>query len=338
MMQKGELSPLIHLNALSKWYPNAWKMVDTIRARRDRNLPAWPDWCFIPLIGWRIIEKNCQGSGLPTVKPGMCELAAIGTWRYTQGIYRFDRDLLTSLVATELTGDLPCDVLLRLPEWSVYIETPNLSLGPLPLQGIWAHLDWDMVDGTTIVRFLMDIEQLIIPLYLNIGPWSLQEAVRRMMDNARRVAERERIKPPVEFSAMASEMIKHLQPFLSLLLYLCSDEPEMTCPLGTTPWRPEMKKTKKGMRLFAPDKPTIWRVGETIGRVLRQGKAEVSSVGNPPRAHIRRAHWHGYWTGSGEQKRFKYNWLSPIVVRGREIIEQDPAQTKGRQIRPETEM
>jgi hypothetical protein len=56
--------------------------------------------------------------------------------------------------------------------------------------------------------------------------------------------------------------------------------------------------------------------------MLRQGKAEVSSSGNSPRTHIRRAHWHGYWTGSSEQKRFKYNWLSPIVVRGRENVEQ----------------
>jgi hypothetical protein len=37
------------------------------------------------------------------------------------------------------------------------------------------------------------------------------------------------------------------------------------------------------------------------------------------RSHIRRAHWHGYWTGpkkEPEKRKFKLLWLHPILVGG----------------------
>jgi hypothetical protein len=124
VMQNNELQPLYHLNALSKQYPQAWKMVEGFRALRGKGLPAWPDWCFLPLAAWNKINKTCPGANLKSPKLGsdLRKLAAMGTWRYTQGIYQFDQDLLTALINTELTGELPCEVLLRLPEWSVYID------------------------------------------------------------------------------------------------------------------------------------------------------------------------------------------------------------------------
>ncbi|MDR1660399.1 MAG: hypothetical protein LBR94_08720, partial [Desulfovibrio sp.] len=46
----------------------------------------------------------------------------------------------------------------------------------------------------------------------------------------------------------------------------------------------------------------------------------------PRRAHIRRAHWHGYWTGprkprpdipeERQWRRFSYRWLHPMLVGG----------------------
>jgi len=70
-------------------------------------------------------------------------------------------------------------------------------------------------------------------------------------------------------------------------------------------------------------------VGVRMGAALRRAKMsaprdtpEAGGEGkqrSSPRAHVRRAHWHGYWTGprDGEQK-FVLKWLSPVLVGGGE--------------------
>lgn len=112
-------------------------------------------------------------------------------------------------------------------------------------------------------------------------------------------------------------------PLVSLLLYICSTNGEIGDG-QQTPKKPRSKKTKKGQRMFPPHKVATWDVGVRMGAALRKAK-EATSKGpaensgekehSSPRPHVRRAHWHGYWTGprDGERK-FILKWLSPILV------------------------
>lgn len=326
-MQNHELRPLQHLNAVSKQYPYAWKMVEEYRARRGKDLPDWPDWCFMPggcwnNIGWGQHPPRTRLERLAQ-KQKISHLGSIGTWRYTQGIYRFDHDLMAALIDTELTGDLPCDVLYRLPEWSIYIETPGHSNGSLQVHGGWVHLDWGTQTGNTFLQIILDTELGLRPFSLVIGPWSLQEAQARLLAISEQEVKLAGITKDLRNNDIEQKQLNLIKLFLPMVLYICSENPDINSPNETKPRRPEPKKIKKGLRLFPPDKPTIWNIGETIGKVLRQTNADFSSTGSSPRAHIRRAHWHGYWTGNGEQKRFKYNWLSPILVSGKNVKQQD---------------
>ncbi len=68
-----------------------------------------------------------KGEPLDPLTPNakLASIALVGTmaaWRPTQGIYRFATNLLDELWDTPVTGDLPSDLLHRLPEWCVYIE------------------------------------------------------------------------------------------------------------------------------------------------------------------------------------------------------------------------
>src|SRR5690606_32674005 len=75
-------------------------------------------------------------------------------------------------------------------------------------------------------------------------------------------------------------------------------------------------------RFFPPDQPTVWHTGFRIGTALRraenerntsQGAAERRS----PRSHIRRAHWHAFWTGprnEPQKRKLVLHWLPPILV------------------------
>lgn len=93
------------------------------------------------------------------------------------------------------------------------------------------------------------------------------------------------------------------QPLVSLVLYICS----VSADFGHySVFRPVPQKTKRGLRLFPPDKPTIINIAERIGSVLRasrqisQNPAPEVATGRKVQPHVGRAHWHGYWSGPPE--------------------------------------
>jgi len=186
------------------------------------------------------------------------------------------------------------------------------------MHGLWAHLDWDMDKKIMVLRFVLDLENNLRPLPMIVGPWPIQEALAKVLDEVNYQVSRAGLKPLARNETTGRELAKMIQPFLSLLLYLCSDESDMKGPRASVPQRPKAKKTRKGLRLFPAEKPTIWHVGETVGQMLREARSGVSTSGFSPRPHIRRPHWHGYWTSPLDGDRhFGYKWLPAIMVKGR---------------------
>lgn len=319
-MQKSTMTirPRNHLIAAGKLYPNAWTMIDDLRSSRGRDLPEWPNWCYLPLSGfYAIVSADAGTDRLPLrLIPDVAKLAAIGTWRVTQGVYRFDPAVYESIRGTPLNGDLPCDALYRLPEWCVYIETPDMSYpGWGRIYGAFVHLEWDANTQRHELRLLIDGEEALTPLVLHLGRWSIKEALERFGKEAARQADG-------QFIALTAGQIGCLsavaEPIISLTLYLCSEDADFN---GKRPQRPRPKKTKKGWRMFPPDKPRTWDVAVRIGAALRKynQEAETHQTGNHegPRPHIRRAHWHSYWTGpktEPEQRRIIVKWMPPIPV------------------------
>ena len=54
-------------------------------------------------------------------------------------------------------------------------------------------------------------------------------------------------------------------------------------------------------------------------KVVWQVEIDPATGRTRPRAHVRRAHWHGFWTGPrdperAEERRFDLRWLPPIPV------------------------
>lgn len=307
-----------HLIAAGKLYPGAWRALDTFRQGRGKDLPEWPEWCYLPLAAsYAVVSGGGDNRVPPLLGADVARLAALAAWRPTQGIYRYDPALYTALVDTPLTGDLPCDSLRRLPEWCVYVETPGHVWRGSPLYGFFAHLEWDPNNGREELRFLLDGDAALSPLPIHIGPWPLTEAVARAVDVMQTYA--------VSFGASISpdtrtQMRATVEPLLSLLLYLCADEADFGA--GTRPEVPRPKRTKLGWRLFPADKPTAWDVGVRLGAALRHayqqqetGQQEIDPVTgrSRPRAHIRRAHWHTFRAGVGRVES-RLRWLPPIAV------------------------
>lgn len=106
------MKPKKHLEYYSKVYPQAWRQADQFRQLRGKELPFWPDWCFLPLAGaTAIITEESQNQGADT-NPNSHLLindigivGALAAWRVTQGVYRFDPDVFQELVSTPVSGD-----------------------------------------------------------------------------------------------------------------------------------------------------------------------------------------------------------------------------------------
>ena len=82
--------------------------------------------------------------------------------------------------------------------------------------------------------------------------------------------------------------LEELKPLISILLYLCSDEPDFD-PLRTPqprPSRPVLKQGKRGQYIFTPDKPKVFPVGVRVGPVLRHA-FESEVTGRTVKTHLR---------------------------------------------------
>lgn len=316
-------TPTERLRQVALSCPRAWRQADELRADRGRDLPDWPQWCFLPLAGWySIVSRHHR---LPVLgiehMPQVQALAALGAWRPTQGLYRYDPELYEALTSTPMGGDMPCDVLYRLPEWCVYVETPGLSFGSQALSGFFAHLECDANSGGHELRLLLDVcggDLLSIPLHL--GHWTLAEGLQHMVATAKIFAPRAGVSL-AGIDADAAHIAHNadtLRACVNFLLYLCSQDPDAQTPSGTLygAGYPHPEKVKGGWRLFAPDRPTLWAIGERLGAAIRAAKTTArGGTHGSPSPHIRRAHWHGYWSGALKgERRFDLRWLPPIPV------------------------
>ncbi|MBA1335865.1 MAG: hypothetical protein HPY66_1683 [Firmicutes bacterium] len=331
------MNPKSHLDYYSQVYPDAWKQIDNMRADRGKELPFWPEWCFLPLSGaYAIVTAEADAQGVDIHNPeyvwvvnDVGVIGALAAWRVTQGVYRFDPDVYKAVIDTPITGDLPHDVLFNLPEWCIYIEAPGLSYMGADISGFYAYLEYDARTYRKELRFVMDMvtppdvnRPMLISQALHLGDWSLLESVDRAAQEAQKHATTKLCEEV--YASAVSALQAELMPLVSLLLYICS----VNGDIGNgkkMPTRPTPVNTRKGLRLFPPSKATTWDVGVRMGAALRQAQEVAREAEtqeqvegkhrSSPKPHVRRAHWSTYWTGpkSGQQKAI-LKWLSPMLI------------------------
>ena len=108
---------------------------------------------------------------------------------------------------------------------------------------------------------------------------------------------------------------------ISVLLYIVSITSVEPDGNDGQPKFPEPTITKRGPRFFPPDEPKVWEVSYRIGAEIAMAKSgnysSEGGAGHTVRPHIRRAHWHRFWTGSRsepENRKLVVHWLPPMVV------------------------
>lgn len=131
----------------------------------------------------------------------------------------------------------------------------------------------------------------------------------------------ENITPDVK--KLFKKIYSELPRVVSLVLYLCSSGPDLKSA-EQRPARPQPVKTKKGRRYFPPKKSSVHHTGYRVGRLIleakKQHREERTGEGGShasPVPHVRRAHWHLYWTGPRKQPELQkpvIKWIPPTPV------------------------
>lgn len=327
-------------------YPDmlaAWGMVIDARIARESDPDRWPGNVFVPsetffyhtppsrtqlaaLVQhdkYLIPEKDNDGYR-------KCMMGwMLGTWRMTQSIYRFDPDVYPALLNSPIPDALPAETFLRLPHWCVYIETPDLpdilyeGIAPAKIEGVWVLLDYygqfkkEMCLGIFAHCPSLSLTDYVgtplVLLPLREG-WDIQEALDfayGTLGTFDGILARK--------AALAARPL--VSSILSLLLWLCSEEPDISNVRGepVSPENPVSRKVRKITRIYPAAGPTVLTVAARLGGEIRQSRDQVDYESGKTirKAHIRKAHWHGFWSGprTGERK-FSVKWLPPVLVSG----------------------
>jgi hypothetical protein len=316
-------------------------VVDDIRSAHKSD---WPPHIFIPfgMLDERAPEI-IRGMFPFRVTPGIFGSIALAgnmwaAWRITQGIYRLHRSIVDPLLQTEQPGDIPVEILTRLPEWAVYVEMPALPFGTLKendAKAVIAHGFWAQVTTTygndLNLSIMVDADIDPDDPFDAIAPFCLGLVLSRSVkaDRVFNVA-KSMSDACVFYGNRAIRLFPEwVNAAINLLVFICSQNDFCRDGKPATPTNPEPVRTRRrGLRLFPAPKPTVWDVGVRIGASLTAASSESSDggegTGQHKRPHIRRAHWHGFRSGRriaddgslilAQDRPFELKWIPPIAV------------------------
>ena len=282
-----------------------------------RHQRRWPEHVFAPT---EITERLMGELGIAIPAEWAPVVAALSAWRSTQGIYRFAPALLDALLATPVTGEIPREVLHRIPEWCVYLEIER-EINGWHVHGAWAYLD--LLERPHDSGALTEALRLVI---LHGGNDECLTYTIPLPDTVDASVARATFWAPADYAAPSLEHVGSvIEPIVSLLLYVGSTNAEIRDPKtpSRTPSRPKVQVDKHGRsRWYAAQQATIWETGTRLGAALDAAKARTTSPTSSPtgrtvRPHVRRAHWHHVWIGprdDSQKRRLELKWWSPILV------------------------
>ncbi len=313
-----------YIGDTAQQYPGAWNQIAAFREQR-RELGDWPQWCYCPIAGaYAVVSRGSDRQLSWAEGLHVSKVAALAAWRATQGIYLYDATLLDALWSTSVDGELPVDVITKLPEWCIYIPTLVRTIGHLEIVGYFAHLEHDMNEGRMELRLLLDCvspDPILLPIPLHI--WrdgGFPAAIRGAMEEAEFQSRvRNAYTPETRAGLGAIERVAQgCEPLVSVLLYLCAENAEIADPKerDRAPGNDRLRRVR-GREV--PAEGVAWQVGYRMGQALRDATARADGGDSGGRGsvspHVRRAHWHHYRTGKGRVNT-EIRWLSPILVGG----------------------
>lgn len=327
-MKQQILPPLAAVQTYTKRYPNIWNKIDRLLERAKESPPI--EWdrsiCMCPIAAANAVASTYTDSCYDPPTPSL--LAALYAWRKEKLIYTFDADITEELLNTADDIVVPVEILERLPSKCIYIcfSEPLKQPG---VDGFFAFIEHDPHTKSKELR-INPIDEYgdkgtHFSLHLSHGATigqGMEESAKYAFEQYKKIKE---LYPGEEPDIALKEFLdeqKAATPFIEfcvqLLLYICADNADIEeNPKQKSIYHPTSKVRDQFKEIRQ------WDVGVKIGASLRKVKAQ-SAPHQPSdahserryknRPHIRRAHWHHFWTGPRDNPKLILRWVSSIAV------------------------
>lgn len=263
----------------------------------------------------------------------MAFVALMGGWLETKQVYAFDQ-AFTSSISTERWGELLPYAIENIPCETCYLKIP----GDQFMEGVIVRVMQLSEDDrlrvnretatTSINHTGCSIEDLFSHLYEGketYGSWWISEGAIGIALVA--CGSKTYI---VECHSWFKNEVHELLDYYSewdewrivenALAYLCSVNADINTVYRPAP-EGEGKKNAKKKRSQATWHEVGARIGSQLREYARTTTSDKPHQGGTKRAHVRRAHWHHYWIGSGEDKQLELRWLAPTIINADKPVE-----------------
>jgi len=324
------------LEKISNKYKGLWNKIEP-KIIQNYETHLWDKTILLPYAEWLPILLDIakpgwnkglkRGDMMPVGGIDFTSTCAIGTWRYSKGIYKIDDLIAKNLLHTETSIKIPSILLLNQPEWSIFVDISNFEiyLKNKRVIGFWSNINCFHTEASTFSehKFLIitplfeDGLEEMLSVSILLDPNKIQ-TIEEITDSIPKI-----LGKFADPNSRTKEQIKEINEFkkqiVQILLFICQPEPDITedkQQVTSLNNRIYPVKIKSQLRLFEAKKIRRFDIGHKIGNELRQSIADYLNSGKKVEPHLRRAHWHGYWKGSKKQNEqiFVYKWIPPILV------------------------
>lgn len=314
-----------------KSFPDAEQQMLGYQKIRSELSKDWPEWCYLPMAAvYAIITKGADiaiAQAIMAEKPdSLPKLTAALIWNRTKMVYKFDGTLSELLAKQSITDEIPIEVLYRLPYPCIFIESPGKLLGRA-FDGYFAWLEFDVNNRMPELRLLYLMRDGgTVPYPLMLKGKTIPEFWKATEESAR-----SRTSESIPDEVPAWPLYSTFASAVNHILYLCAENADVS-PSAASVSTP---KRSHGV----PQEPQLWDVGMRVGAAVREygsrqpGEEAPIAAGQEhasPRPHIRRAHWHAFWTGkrNSPDRQLTVHWLAPIPVNYEFVREDMPTVIK----------
>lgn len=333
-MNKEKYPPLELLKRTTAKYPKAWEQMEMFHNLNGKEgLPKWEPWCYAPIsAAMAVTMGDCEDSfdtRMNTIRDSQI-IAALAPWRQSKEVFVIDQDLQELLFSQDEELTINSEIFLQVPYTCFYVQFAGaFDFMNRPCHGVFVHLEDDVNNHDKELRLLYltcDGNTFGEPIHLGEG--TIEESIAHTRQEAfKNIPEghedfRRLLVTNIERISQESAVYRKT---LQIILYLCAQNAEIA-PDSEQAFITKRSSTGRIRDRYAEIRK--WDVGFRIGAAVRKArsvpaeprKQTDSSTGAThasPRPHMRRAHWHNFWTGSKsepETRKLVLKWIAPTIV------------------------
>lgn len=313
--------PLQLVVGLSKDYPGIWGKMQEAVSIAHSNGENWNSLCNIPsdVATWvmTVAYQNFNhGFGYGVISQ------ILYSWRTYKKVYSINKELAEVLIEGAEIEDVLAESLLNVPFPSFYLEFEDWKYDG-EFTGAFISFDAPRKEMDSNKRGL----ELEISLVNGGNGFKVLPVVidknTSILDSLKKYSKMSNEAGLSNYSQEETENdSRQAAEIIQLVLYLCSINSEVT--ENEQQKRVYRKSTSKTTDTFREIQK--WDVGVRIGKAIKHHKTTTSSAttkipgthkghpGTKKKPHVRRAHFHNYWVGTGDSRRLVLKFLAPSYI------------------------